>query len=162
MYRHRTRFITTLREIYLILHPKFFPSLDIEQIKWPVKISAEQNSEEWPDTAEVIYSVHRCAHDNGGELPAGFELIPDVLHGVTNSTSLKAAPGRVQISYRVIVGLLAIAVLATVNHNLNTEDGYCLSLNHKQFIINQWRGKRDKFLAIAAPHDTQHVNFGFG
>ncbi|MDQ1214014.1 hypothetical protein [Pantoea anthophila] len=162
MYRHRTRFITTLRENYSILRPMSFPGLDIEQIKWPVKISAEQKPEEWPDTAEVIYGVHRCAHGHGDELPAGFELMPDVLHGDTNSTSLIAAPGRVQISDRVIFGLLAIAVLAPVNHNLNTKDGYWLSLNHKQFIINEWWGKRDEFLAIAAPHDTQRVNLDLG
>lgn len=162
MYKHRTRFITTLRENYSILRPMSFPGLDIEQIRWPVKISAEQKPEEWPDTAEVIYGVHRCAHGHGDELPAGFELIPDVLHGDMKSTSLIATPGRVQISDRVIFGLLAIAVLASVNHNLNTKDGYWLSLNHQQFIINEWWGKRDEFLVIAAPHDTQRVNVDLG
>lgn len=62
----------------------------------------------------------------------------------------------------MIFGLLAIAVLAPVNHILNTKDGYWLSLNHKQFIINEWWGKRDEFLAIAAPHDTQRVNLDLG
>ncbi len=160
--RHRNRFLTTLRENYSILRPMSFPGLDIEQIKWPVRITAAQKPDEWPDTAEVIYGVHRCAHGHGDDLPAGFELMPDVLNGDKNNTSLIAAPGRVQISDRVIFGLLAIAVFAPVNHGMNTTDGHWLSFKHYKFIINEWWGKREDFLAIAAPHDTQRVNLDLG
>lgn len=159
MRRHRLRFITTLRENYSILRPMSFPGLDIDQIQWAVKISPEQKPDDWPDTAEVLYGIHRCAHGHGDDLPSGFELMPNVLNGDTNKTNLITAPGRVQISDRVIFGLLAIAVLSPKNHDLNTKEGHWLSLNHTKFIINDWWGKRDEFLVVAAPHDTNRVKF---
>lgn len=162
MRRHRVRFLTTLRDNYCILRPMSFPGLDIANIKWPIQISPEQKSNEWPDIAEVIYGVHRCAHGHGDDLPSGFELIPDVLNGDTNRTSLIAAPNRVQISDRVIFGLLAIAVFSPKNQELTTKEGHWLSLNHKQFIINDWWGKRADFLELSAPNDTQRVTLDLG
>ncbi|MGC0890216.1 hypothetical protein [Pantoea agglomerans] len=157
---HRQRYLKTLRDNYSILRPMSFPNFDIDNIKWPIKLSEKQKSSDWPDIAEVIYGIHRCSHGHGEELPDGFQLMPDVLK-VTNKTTLIAQPGSVRISDRVIFGLLAIAVLSPANKDLMIQCDHWLSLGENKFVINEWWGRKDDFLKITDLCDEQRLSFDF-
>jgi len=159
---NKARFTKLLRENYDILRPMSFPGLDIEKIRWAVKLSSKQKSNEWPDTADIIYCVHRCAHGHGDDLPEGFELIPDALTDNKEKTTFHIEPGKVRISDRTIFGLLAIAVLSPVNSELKTKPGHWLSLREHQFLINEWWGRKNEFLAVAVKYDELRVNLDLG
>ena len=81
---------------------------------FPVEVLKRTNPNGKPDIADVIYSIHRCTHGHGDELPNGFELLPDAA-GPARFTRMSIERGKLRLSDRAIFGLLAIAVLSGAN-----------------------------------------------
>jgi hypothetical protein len=120
-----TRFTRLLRENYGILGPMGAPGLDICATHFPVKVRRAPALGGKPDIADVIYGIHRCTHGHGDELPDGFDLIP-VAARPSRRHPLVISDGAVQLSDRIIFGLLAVAVLSSANVDQRVPDGYML------------------------------------
>jgi hypothetical protein len=134
------RFTRLLRDNYCILGPMGAPGINIESTRWPVKVEKPKAAGGLPDLADVIYGVHRCAHSHGEALPNGFELLPDA-SGPPRMTRFSIQKGKVQLSDRIIFGLLAVAVLSPVNADQTVPDGYHLSFAGIVLPINDWWGR---------------------
>jgi hypothetical protein len=74
---NRFRFTQLLRDNYVILGPMGIPGVNLVETRFPVKILGRPPSAGNPDVADIIYSIHRCSHAHGDELPDGFELYDD-------------------------------------------------------------------------------------
>jgi hypothetical protein len=158
---NRRRFTTLLRNNYNILGPMGAPGINLVETRFPVKIPGALVDGEEPDLADLIYSIHRCSHGHGDELPAGFELISDVA-GPKRHTRMRFTNGTVQMSDRVIFGLLACAVLSPVNWNQNIPEGYHLTYGaDATMYIHEWWGKADKFPEIVALDPPPSVKLDF-
>jgi hypothetical protein len=156
------RFTSLLRDNYLMLGVMGMPGINLVDTRFPVAVNRPKAPGGAPDLADVIYGVHRCTHGHGEELPAGFEFRRDS-SGLAERTSIVIERGRIQLSDRIIFGLLAVAVFAPENVGQNTPEGYYLSLGaHQTFIINDWWGRRTEFEVIASQLQLPHVTLDFG
>jgi len=139
------RFTRLLRDNYPILGPMGMPGINLVETRFPVKVQHPKAPGGKPDLADVIYGVHRCSHGHGEELPGGFQLIQDA-QGPPRLTRILVAKGTVQLSDRVIFGLIAVAVLSPVNKGQHVPDGYYLTFGAKEkLIINEWWGRAASF-----------------
>jgi hypothetical protein len=154
------RFTRTLRENYSIFGPMGAPGIDLENTRWPIQIRSPKASGGAPDIADVIYSIHRCHHGHGEELPDGFELLPDAA-GPDRLTRLRVERGKVQLSDRCIFGLLAVAVLSPVNHDQRVPDGYHLTFAGTEMLIRDWWGRAQDFPAILSAEQLPSVTLNF-
>jgi hypothetical protein len=111
-----------------------------------------------PDFAEVIYKYHRCQHAHGQEPPFGFELLPGV--GLPASNLVFGKEGVLQLPDNVIFALAAIAVLDPSSVGLSTPPGYHLSLGDYAYMINDWWGRADDFVAETKRNKIPRVSFG--
>lgn len=152
------RFRTLLRESYFILGPMAAPGIDLASTFFPVETDAGKKP---LDLADVIYSVHRCSHGHGDELPYGFELIPEAgkKHRVT---TIVVKNGTVRLSDRVIFGLLAVAVLAPYNVGQSVPIGYHLTYGDIRLEIGEWWGRSADFRDIVARDPPLAVKLDFG
>lgn len=155
------RFTTLLRNNYLTLGVMGMPGINLVDTRFPVAVRNPKASGGGADLADVIYGIHRCTHGHGDALPAGFELRPDS-SGVDEKTTIVVQRGQIQLSDRIIFGLLAIAVFAPENAGQGTLPGYYLTLGaeHK-FIINDWWGRRADFELIASQLTLPNVLIDF-
>ncbi|WP_122434314.1 hypothetical protein [Pseudomonas viridiflava] len=158
---NNVRFTTLLRRGYPILGPVGLPGIDLEQTRWPVKVNRPKAEGGLPDIADVIYGIHRCAHGHGDELPDGFELWPDAAESKA-TTRIGVSSGKVQLSDRVIFGMLSIAVFSPVNLGQTVPDGYFLSFAGLNMPINQWWGREADFLLLAATQIMPSVILNLG
>jgi hypothetical protein len=109
----------------------------------------------------VIYGIHRCAHGHGDDLPDGFELLPDV-RGLKRITRMQVREGAVQLSDRIIFGLLAVAVLQPANLGQRVPDGYFLSFGDVAVLpINEWWGRASDFQSVADTDPMPRVKLDF-
>lgn len=155
------RFTTFLRDNYLTLGVMGMPGINITDTRFPVTVQKPKAPGGKPDLADVIYGIHRCTHGHGEALPNGFELHPDSA-GPPELTTVSAQRGQLQLSDRIIFGLLGVAVFAPQNIGQNTPPGYFLTLGagHK-FVINEWWGRRSEFEAIASQIQLPHIAIDF-
>jgi hypothetical protein len=125
---NKDRFTRVLRENYGILGPMGMPNINVVDQRFPITIHKPTAPGGQPDLADVIYAIHRCHHGHGDELPDGFELIPD-LAGVPGLTRITVdlEHGKLQLSDRIIFGLIAVAVLSPVNRDQKVPDGFHLT-----------------------------------
>lgn len=158
--RHKDRFTDFLRDNYSILGPMGFPGINIVATRWPVVIGRPKPGNESPDVADVIYGIHRCTHGHGDELPDGFELLQDA-SGPEGYTRLNVERGKVQLSDRVIFGLLAIAVLSSANLGQNVPDGYYLQFAEHILPINDWWGRAEDFVTLTKTANLPSVTIDF-
>jgi hypothetical protein len=155
------RFTRTLRENYSIFGPMAAPGIDLVNTRWPVKVNRPKASGGHADIADVIYGIHRCTHGHGDELPDGFELLPDA-GGPDRITRFRIENGKVQLSDRVIFGLLAVAILSPANVDQKIPDGYHLTFAGTMLEINKWIGRAKDFSALAEKEQMPCVVLNFG
>ena len=152
---NKARFTRFLRESYEILAPMAMPGHDLHETYFPVTVKQPGIPGGKADIADIVYSIHRCCHGHGDELPDGFSLIRDVA-GRKCLTRIAVTQGQVRLSDRIIPGLLAVVVFAPVNKKQARPElnGYRLSYSGyrstKKLIINEWWGRARHFLAIVA------------
>ena len=154
------RFTQLLRDNYGILGPMGAPGIDLVSTRWPVVLPRPKAPGGQPDIADVIYGIHRCSHGHGDELPSGFELLPDAA-GPPRQTRMRIEKGKVQLSDRIIFGLLAVAIMCPVNIGQSVTDGYYLTFSTIKLPINDWWGRAADFPAIAAQDPTPLVKLDF-
>jgi hypothetical protein len=156
------RFTQLLRENYSILGPMGMPGINLIETRFPVKVERPKASGGKPDLADVIYGIHRCSHGHGDELPNGFELIPDA-RGPSGLTRAKIAKGTIQLSDRIIFGLIAVAVLSPANRDQSVPESYYLTFGaaEEKLIINEWWGRAADFPEIAAREPMPLVTIDF-
>jgi hypothetical protein len=161
---NRDRFTRLLRENYAILGPMGVPGINVEETRFA---SSGVPPDQWPDLADIVYKIHRCAHGHGDELPSGYELIPDVGTDVPNQllrTRYEPGLDRVRLSDRIIFGLVAVAVFSPVNVGQRVPDSYALTYGppHTEMVINEWWGRASDFQAIVASSAyTPRIKFDF-
>lgn len=157
------RFTQLLRDNYFILGPMGLPGVNLEETRFPVRVPKPKAPGGRPDIADVIYGVHRCCHGHGEELPGGLELLPDAA-GPPRQTRLKMrlADRTIQLSDRVIFGLLAVAILSPHNRGQRIDDGYYLTFGSTvRMTVNEWWGRAADFPAIAATDPAPSVRMVF-
>ena len=69
--------------------------------------------------------------------------------------------GKVQMSDRVIFGLLAVAVLSPVNVGQGVPDGRYLTFAQTKLPINEWWGRATDFASIVATDPVPKVKLDF-
>lgn len=159
---NNARFTRLLRENYDIFGPMGAPGINLMETRFPVRVVRPKAEGGKPDIADVVYGIHRCAHGHGDQLPDGFELLPDAA-GPPRYTRMFIEKGKVQLSDRVIFGLLAVAVLSPANTDQTVPDGYHLTFGGKVvLLINEWWGRAADFASIAAQEPLPHVKLDFG
>jgi hypothetical protein len=154
------RFTLCLRESYDILGPMGAPGIDLAETRWPVKVERPKAQGGKPDFADVIYGIHRCSHGHGDELPNGFELLRDAA-GPPRLTRMRVEKGKVQMSDRVIFGLLTVAVMSPINRDQRVPDGYYLMFGQTKLPINEWWGRVADFALIVAKDPVPKVKLDF-
>lgn len=156
------RFTRLLRDNYSILGPMGFPGINLAATRFPVKVERPKAPGGKPDLADIIYGIHRCSHGHGDELPGGFSLIPDA-RGEPGHTTVKAQRGAIQLSDRIIFGLIAVAVMCPANKDQSVPDRYYLTFGRsaKKLMINEWWGRAADFPAIAAKEPMPSVTLDF-
>lgn len=163
------RFTRLLRDNYDILGPMGAPGINLVDTRFPVKVKRPKAAGGQPDIADIIYGIHRCTHGHGDELPNGFELISNVAgpQGFTETIikkgTIKPSEGSIQLSDRMIFGLLAVAVLSPANEDQKVPDGYHLTFGRKPLTlpINEWWGRAKDFPKIAATEPMPLVKLDF-
>jgi hypothetical protein len=157
---NKARFTRILRDNYSIFGPMGIPGINLVDTRWPVKTTGNTAAGGLPDIADVIYTIHRCTQGHGDELPDGFALIPNAA-GPDGYTKMTAAMGKVQLSDRVIFGLLAVAVLSPVNTDQRVPDGYHFTFAGTVLPINEWWGRAADFPSISALHPLPNITIDF-
>jgi len=147
------RFTQLLRENYEIFGRMGAPGIDLAGTRWPVKVERPKAADGKPDSADVIYGIHRCTHAHRAALPDGFELLPDA--------AVRIEKGKVQLSNRIIFGLLAVAVMSPANTDQRVPDTYYLSFAGAQFSINESWGRAAEFASIVASDPMPRVTLNF-
>ena len=164
--RSNARFTQLLRDNYAILGPMGMPGVNLVETRFPVKVQRPKAPGGKPDLADVIYGIHRCSHGHGEELPDGFELIPDarqpVRPGELRKTTVKVVQGAIQLSDRIIFGLIAVAVLSPANKDRRVPDDYYLTFGAtEKLVINEWWGRAADFPAVAAREPMPNMTIDF-
>ena len=155
------RFTDFLRENYIILGAMGMPGINLYDTRFPVNVKRPKAAGGLPDLSDIIYGIHRCTHGHGAELPEGFELLPDFATG-SGFTTVRIEKGRLQLSDRIIFGLLATAVMAPQNAGQQTPAGYHFTLSHKRYEINDWWGRKAEFEQICHLNNTVQIVLEFG
>lgn len=137
------------------------PGVNLAETLFPIRVE-ENGTQTLLDMADLIYSVHRCSHGHGDDLPEGFSLIPDA--GSTEQiTRMLIGQGKVQLSDRMIFALLAVAVTNNRNIDERAGDGYYLTFGASEpLFINDYWGKANEFLAILATVQLPQVKLELG
>jgi hypothetical protein len=157
---NKLRFTRTLRDNYSILGPMGLPMMNLVEQRWPVRVKNPTAEGGIPDTADVIYAVHRCCQAHGDELPDGFQLIKNAA-GPSRITNIAIQRGKVAFSDRLIFGLLAVAVFSPVNIGQQVPEGHHLTFADYRLEIKDWWGAAASFPALAAtePIETHVIDF---
>jgi hypothetical protein len=159
---NKERFTKLLRDHYDVLGAMGAPGINLMETRFPVVVRRPTASGGEPDLADVIYAVHRCTHGHGDELPDGFSLLSDAA-GPPRVTRMTVQDGSVQLSDRVIFGLVAVAVFASVNANERSPNA-TLFLTFgatEKMLVNEWWGREADFLKVAAADPSPQVTLDF-
>jgi hypothetical protein len=147
----RAGFENFLRERYWLLEPMATPGINLVETRWT---NVPVEDEPAPDFAALIYRVFRCSLGHGEDLPTGFKLTPSA---GTPTSSLLIAKDVLHLPDRLPFALLATAVLCPANRAETTSEGYYLTLDREEFVINEWWGREEDFRPIAARYNTTRV-----
>lgn len=161
---NKQRFTRLLRENFDILGPMGAPGVDLVHTRFPVVVHKPTAPGGAPDLADVLYAIHRCCHAHGDDLPDGFSLLEDAA-GPARQTRMRIEHGKIQLSDRVIFGMIAVAVLSPANTDQVDPklDSYFLSFgNVARLMINDWWGRTRDFPAIVALDPAPLVKLDFG
>lgn len=156
------RFTQLLRDNYSILGPMGCPGINLLETRFPIKVERPKTPDGKPDLADIIYGIHRCSHSHGDELPGGFALIPDA-RSEAGHTTIRVQREVIQLSDRIIFGLIAVAVMCPANMGQSVPDGYYLTFGRsvEKLIINEWWGRAADFPAIAVKEPMPLVTLDF-
>jgi len=155
------RFSTLLRNNYFALGIMGMPGINLADTRFPISVANPKAPGGGVDLADIIYGIHRCTHGHGSEMPDGFELLRDSV-GPPERTTIKIQRGKIQLSDRIIFGLLAVAVLAPENVGQTIPPSYWLSLGAENtFAIHEWWGRREDFEAIASTISIPNITVDF-
>jgi hypothetical protein len=159
---NKARFTALLREHHQILGVMAIPGLDLLTQRFPGLLPTGPNEVDSPDFADLIYSIHRCAHGHGDEVPFGFELRPaSPIPGYPTELRLRARS--IALPESVIPGLVAVAVMAPENAGLRLDhDGPWLSFRESRLPVNEWWGRASDFPAVVGDFDPAPISIKFG
>ncbi|MGV9614950.1 hypothetical protein [Nocardia xishanensis] len=143
------RFTALIRDNDEIFGPMALRGVNTAETRWPVRIKSTLGRNVWPDTADLIYVQHRCAHGHGDELPGDIALWADHI-GI--ASQLHVEQGKVRLPWNTIFALIAVAVVEPVNIDQRVADGQYLDWGDPKihFEINDWWGRKDDFRAKLA------------
>ncbi|MDM8193504.1 hypothetical protein EVS84_10115 [Pseudomonas koreensis] len=149
MFSSNARFTRLLRDNYSILGPMglVVPGWDLVNYRFNIKLDNPKAPGGVPDTADVIYGIHRCCHSHGEALPEGFELFADA-RGESTHFFHDIPGGKVRLSDRAIFALLAVVVYAPVNKACQAKDGYYLTYYNNKMIINESWGRMSELKSL--------------
>jgi hypothetical protein len=158
---NKERFTRLLRENYGILGPMGAPETDLASTHFPVTARVLRTPDGSADIAEKICANHRCVHGHGDELPQGFELMSDAI-GPPRRTQMILSDGRVHLSDRIVYGLVAVAVLSSLNATEQIPNNYFLSYGgNVTMVIHEWWGRAADFPSVVStdPVPILRINF---
>jgi hypothetical protein len=155
------RFTKLLRDNYSVLSAMSAPGIDLVETRFPVNIKAS-TADGAPDLADLVYVVHRCSEGHGDELPSGFELLRDAA-GASGFTQMQFERNKVQLSDRIIFGLVAVAVFSPANIGQYVPDSYYLTFGSQalKLPIKDWWGRAKDFPTVAATESMPQVKLDF-
>lgn len=155
------RFTMLIRQSYDIFGLMSVRGVNVRETRWPVRVNSTLGKDVWPDTADLIYFVHRCAHGHGDELPEDFALVDD---NIGMASRLYVEKGKVRLPWNTIFGLIAVAVVEQVNVGQQVADGHYLRWGDPEirFEINEWWGRKDEFRALLETQHTPLVKLDWG
>jgi hypothetical protein len=159
---NRERFTLFLRENYSILGIMGMPGIDICETRFPINIKSPTTKDGKPDIADILYSIHRCSHNHGDEIPDGFELIR---HEADKAgyTEVIIGKGKIHLADRIIFAMLATVVFCEKNIYQEIDEGYYLKLGMENiFKIQKWWGRKTDFLIVASTYELPMVKLDFG
>lgn len=157
------RFTTFLRDHVDVLERMGLFGLDAVDSRFAVPQEMLRRDGAAPDIADLIYTVHRCAHGHGDAVPSNFELLPN---GENWMLEVGNQDGSVRLPESVIWGLLGAVVLSDTNaHQPAVAQDYELlwrpsKVKEADWLtmpINDWWGRERDFLAIALLHPRSFV-----
>ncbi len=157
---NRDRFTRMLRDNYLILGPMSGGGFDLLAQRFPGFIEKGTTPDKEPDLADLIYTIHRCAHAHGDQIPFGYELLPVAGLG-PRLTHMRVGYDWIQLSARIVPALAAVAVFAPVNATLSVDGDYWLSYSLTKMPLQDWWGEADKFPAIVATDPPPCITYKF-
>lgn len=139
------RFKAVIREEIDILEVVGLPGVDLRASRFPYPAVVSERRP-LPDIADVLYHVHRCAHGHGHghghDVVAGFELQLSDLS--TGNHTMHFGSAAVQLPQSVILGLVAIAVLAPENESEQAWDAVIPWLGG-DLAANDWWARGEDF-----------------
>lgn len=147
-----------LRDNYAVIEAMSLGGVNLDETRFPVPVRRVTTGDGHPDMADVIYSIHRCSHGRGDELPDGFDLVPS--ENAPGHVSVLIEKGKLRLTDKLIWGLLAVAVLEPVNVG-QAAPGYSLALLDHEIVIDEWWGRGDDFRMLAAQHPMPRVKLDF-
>lgn len=106
--------------------------------------SGQDLSDKRPDIADVIYEIHRCPNSHGDEIAEGFELTP-IAKGGRAAYFNMADDGTVQLSASVVLGLLAVIIVAPENKGQLIPPTYQVRLAGRVIRVSEWWGRDEEF-----------------
>lgn len=159
---NRARFTALLRRHSQILGPMAVPGMDLETQRFPGLLPSGTTEDGVPDIADLIYSIHRCAHQHGDEVPFEFELRPaSPVPGYP--TALRIGARSIALPESVIPGIVAVAVLAPENTGLSLDDsGPWLSFRETRLPVDEWWGRAADFPAVVGDFDPVAIRIEYG
>lgn len=161
--RNKSRFVQTVRDFYWLIEPLALRGINLDETLW-TNLSMKSATGAAPDFAEVLYSIHRCSHMHGDEVPFGhvFTETTEVTTGLF-AWSWKIAKDVMALPERLPFALVACAVLAPENALEQTGDGYYFySLDSDTYVINEWWGRAEDFRPVANGSNQVRVKLNLG
>lgn len=151
------RFKRTLRDDMDIFTAMTAPDIDFANSRFPVQVQSD-TTDRRPDTADLLFAVHRYLHGYENEFPAGCQIMPHV-DGVP---MFHISGGHLQLRASAALGLLAVAVFAPENRSEKIPGSYQLGWQQHIFHICGWWGWQDHFRRIVrtAPITQYALDFG--
>ncbi|MEV7395690.1 hypothetical protein [Aeromicrobium sp. NPDC092404] len=153
------RFTRFLRDHVDVLERMGLMGLDAADSRFSVPKEMLRSDGTAPDVAELIYSVHRCAHGHGDAVAESFELLPP--GDADWHLQIGMEDRSVRLPESVIWGLLGATVLAATNaeqpavapyYKLHWQPGRGQQADWLAMPIKDWWGREQDFLDIALLH----------
>lgn len=153
------RFTKLIRDNYSTLGLMAVRGLNVHETRWPVPVRSTLSTKtliEWPDTADLIWVIHRCNHGHGDEVPTNFALIDD---NIGIASELHVEQGVVRLPWNTVFGMLAVAIGEPVNRGQIAGDGQYLTWGSPEmrFYIADWWGYKAELLAELQSQHTALV-----
>jgi hypothetical protein len=159
----RRRFTNLLRERLLILGAWGLGGIDLVQTRFPVGVKSPAASDGRPDIADVIYSVHRCTHGHGDELPDGFALTESSEpngDGMVVS-EIEIVNGSIRLPDLIVMGLCMVAVTSPANADQQIPPTYWIKWRGKPLVVSEWWGRGEALIAEVAQLSMPQVKLDF-